>query len=201
MVFNRPRLIGTAVSCFFLFFVRIAAAQQTVQVPKGTDLVMIDGKLGKNEWKGAATLPLGNLASVHVKHSADYVWIAVECLTCTDFALDLYVQPEDGEIYDLHSSAKLGERQLRDGNWSDQWEWWNNNAWVANWSRVDSFQDKTFVNQQVREFQISRERFDGSTWRVMFELLLPDEPKWRTIRYPQKAINNVTKDWIVLRFQ
>ncbi len=201
MTFNRSRLIGISVCCFLLFGVRIAAAEQTVQVPKATVLVMVDGKLGKNEWKDGATFPLGDLARVHLKHTAEYVWIAVECLKCTNFALDLYLQPENGALYDLHSSAKLGERQLRGANWPDEWEWWNNEGWVANWSRVDSFQDRTFLDQQVREFQISRERFRGSTWRVMFELLLPDQPKWRTTQYPEKATNNVTKDWIVLRFQ
>ena len=35
---------------------------------------------------------------------------------------DIYITSEDGDIYDLHASAKLGERRL-DG---DQWLEWSN---------------------------------------------------------------------------
>lgn len=180
---------------------QFAAGQQVIAVPKAKRVVMIDGKLAPGEWGDATEFPLGNLAHVFVKQSDGYIWLAAERVAGEDFALDFYLQPADGSLYDLHSSAKLGERRLQDSAWPDRWTWWNNDHWVANWSRVDSFQPPRFLPQKVREYQISRERFPGKTWRVMFELLLPAEPEWQTVRFPQEAKNTSTEHWIILQFK
>ncbi len=157
---------------------------------------MIDGKLTPGEWDDAAQFLLGNLARVYVQQSHDYVWLAVECLTCDMFALDFYVQPADGSLYDLHSSAKIGERKFQGNSWPEPWTWWNNEGWTANWSRVDSFEQRTFMPQRFREYQISRQRFAGETWRVMFELQLPAEPNWQTFAFPEGARNNSSQHWM-----
>lgn len=180
---------------------RVAIAQQVITVPKGNHVVMIDGKISPGEWDDAGRFSLGGLAHVYVKQSEGYLWMAVECLTCEMFALDFYVQPADGLLYDLHSSAKIGERKFQSGSWPEPWTWWNNDRWVANWSRVDSFENREFLPQKVREYQISRQRFTGDTWRVMFELQLPAKPEWRTSRFPQEAKNMSTEHWITFDFR
>jgi hypothetical protein len=189
------------VATFILVFGSAAFAQQGITVPKGDHLVMIDGKLTPGEWDDAAQFSLGDKAHLYVKQSRGYVWMAVECLAGDDFTVDLYLQPADGLLYDLHSSAKIGERKLHGASWSDQWTWWNNDRWVANWSRVDSFEKRRFLPQKVREYQISRARFTGKTWRVMFELMLPAEPKWQTFAFPEDAKSTTTEHWIVLQFR
>lgn len=180
---------------------QLAAGQQIIRVPKAKRVVMVDGKLAAREWNDAAQFPLGNEAKVYVKQSCGYIWMAIERMSGDDFALDFYLQPADGNLYDLHSSAKLGERRLQGSVWSDQWIWWNNDRWVANWSRVDSFENRKFLPQNVREYQISQERFPGKSWRVMFELLLPAEPEWQSIRYPHAAKNTSTARWITFQFR
>lgn len=177
------------------------SAQRVIVVPRGSHVVMVDGKLSPGEWDDAAQFLLGSKARIYVKELRDYVWIAVEYLAGDNFALDLYLQPADGSIYDLHSSAKLGERKLHGDSWSEEWKWWNNEGWVANCSRVDSFERRTFVGQKVREFQISRARFSGKTWHVAFELLLPAEPQWQTAIFPEGARNTSNEHWMLLQFK
>lgn len=161
---------------------------------------MVDGKLSPGEWDDGAVFPLGNKGRVHVKQSGGYVWIAFEYLAGDDFVVDLYLQPADGELYDLHSSAKIGERRLNGGTWSDEWTWWNNDGWVANCSRVESFEEGRFLPQKVREYQVSRGRFPGQTWRVMFELRFPAKPGWLSSTFPEAAKNTSTEHWLTLQF-
>ena len=177
----------------------VVLAQQVIVVPERSRAVMVDGKLSPGEWNDAAQFPLGNLARAYVKQSNDYVWMAVQCLTCDMFALDFYVQPADGSLYDLHSSAKIGERKFQGNSWAEPWVCWNNEGWTANWSRVDSFELRTFLPQNFREYQISLQRFAGETWRVMFELRLPAEPQWQTLAFPERAHNNSTPQWMILQ--
>jgi hypothetical protein len=153
-------------------FTATAAVSQTMwHIPKGKS-VMVDGALEQGEWDDALVKDLAGLARIRIKRSEEYVFLAVELLNSDDGSLDLYVSPSSSEIYDLHASAKLGERKLVNRTWPE-WKWWNNSGWVANTSRVDSFQTPSFLPTKVREFQISCEKFQGSQWKLMLEVMTP----------------------------
>lgn len=188
------RAFRSASALAWLFIAATAVGQQPLHVPRGKP-VLLDGKIAA-EWDDAISMKLSDLATLYVKQSEEYLWLALK-LSAPDGAVDLYLSPTDGAIYDLHSSAKLGERRLVDGAWPD-WRWWNNGGWVANVSRVDSFEKRTFLPTGVREFQIRKSRFLGSQWKIMVELLTPAEPEWRATPYPAACINSNTKGWIVL---
>jgi len=159
---------------------------------------MVDGQLGNREWSDAAQFSLGDRARVFVKQRDGYVYIAIEWLTGDMFTVDAYLAPADGKLYDLHSSAKIGERTLQNGAWPEEWTWWNNSGWVANWSRVDQWKPVKFMPEKVREFQIARERFAGDKWKIMFELMAPADPNWKTYTFPPEAKNNSAENWITL---
>jgi len=179
-----------------LFTTTAAVSQITWHAPKGKS-VMVDGTLEQGEWDDALVKDLAGLARIRIKRSEEYVFLAVELLNSDDGALDLYVSPSPGEVYDLHASAKLGERKLVDRTWRE-WKWWNNTGWVANTSRVDSFQTPSFLPTKVREFQISRERFQGSQWELMLEVMTPGDPTWKTTPYPPEAKTTDARAWIRL---
>ena len=171
-------------------------APQVIRVPLGKP-VMIDGKPDSNTWKDSAKTEFPGLATLYVKRSKEYVWLALK-LNSNDGILDLYLSPPDGSIYDLHSSAKLGERRFQNGAWPD-WTWWNNEGWVANVSRVESFEKRTFLPTNVRQYQIRRSRFPGPYWRVMFEVGTPAEPEWKITTYPVGASNTHPNVWLTLQ--
>jgi hypothetical protein len=99
----------------------------------------------------------------------------------------------------LHASAKLGERVLQGATWSP-WTWWNNVEWVANVSRVESFQARTFLPEEVRTFQIRHSRFGGQWWRVFFVLTSLRVEGQETIAFPSQANDLDTDHWLTLRF-
>lgn len=183
---------------FLLICVAVSyVAQPPVHLPNGKP-VMIDGRLEKDEWADATVVDFPGLARLYGKKSTEYVWLAIEFTGAETGALDLYLAPGDGGIYDLHASAKLGERKLIGGKWPD-WTWWNNTGWVANVSRVESFEKPSFLPANVREYQIQRSRFPAKEWKVRFEFLTPAEPDWKTTPYPPGTTNTDPKGWLVLQ--
>lgn len=169
-------------------------------MPKGKP-IMLDGRLSAGEWADAKAVPLGDIARLYVKENNGDILVALEYLKADNFTVDLYLSNAAGQIYDLHSSAKLGERRMRNGSWPEEWNWWNNDRWVATVSRPDSFENRTFRDQKVREFQISRERFPGTTWKVYFEFMTPAKPKWITSNYPANGSNTSDEHWISLKLE
>lgn len=177
----------------------ITAAAQT-KVPRGKP-VLLDGHVDKSEWQDAAVIHLDDFARVYIKESGDFVWLALELLKDKNGTLDLYLSTEDGTIYDLHSSAKLGERKLSGAAWPEEWTWWNNEGWTSNVSRLDSWDKRRFLEEPSREFQIAKARFPGKKWKLMFEIMTPAEPQWKTTRFPEKALTTDAKDWYVVSFR
>ncbi len=172
----------------------------TVTVPQGK-VVMIDGKLDEGEWSDAAKLDLDHFARVYVKSAGDYVYLAVQMLQSETGAVDLYLADGNSRLYDLHASAKLGERILQEGKWPEPWTWWNNTGWVANVSRVDSWQERTFLPEPVREYHIARHRFPGKQWKIMLEIMTPATPNWQTRHFPENAATTNSAGWITLTFR
>jgi hypothetical protein len=186
-----------------LFAVSSAFAVDPVRLPRGTD-VMIDGKIAAQEWSDAATVSVGRDAKLLVKQSKDNIYLAVELPKERNMSVDLFVADSDGVITNLHSSAKLGERTLSGKTWPEDWVWWNNVDWVSNVSRFDSFEPRNFLTANVREFQIHRSRFKGSSWRVMLEirLLKPNMGGIEsTIVFPEGASNTDASKWVELRMK
>jgi hypothetical protein len=163
---------------------------------------MVDGKMSPGEWSDAAAIEAGSGAKLFAKRSANYVYLAVELPKDRNMSVDLYIAGADGVITDLHSSAKLGERTLSSKTWPSDWVWWNNVDWVANVSRFDSFVPPNFLTENVREFQIDRSRFKGSSWRVMLEIRLLKPQRGgieSTIIFPKSATNIDVSEWLELR--
>ncbi len=177
----------------------INGEQPVWRVPKGK-AVMVDGNLERGEWNDALVRSIPGLARVYVKQSDQYVLLAVEMENSEDGVVDLYLSPSAEDAYDLHASAKLGERRLASGAWP-AWKWWNNAGWVANTSRVESFEKRSFLPTKIREFQISRSRFPGHEWKIMFEVMTPAEPEWKLSSYPSGSKSTDTKGWIRLRLE
>jgi len=197
-----PRRMRTLLSLALLSSILWAAAASPdfrIQVPHTSSAVMIDRVLSKDEWQDAKRVEVPDVATLYFQESAGSVYIAVEYTKQSSGIVDLYLSPAEGEIYDFHASAKLGERTLHANTYSD-WAWWNNRDWTANVSRVDSFEKHTFLPAPVREYQIRRTRFPSVSWRLRFELTAMtanSETQAITI-FPQATTDKSTAGWLVL---
>ncbi len=170
-----------------------------IRVPHTASAVMIDGVLSKGEWQDAKRVEVPDVATLYFQQSAGSVYIAVEYTKQASGIVDLYLSPAEGEIYDFHASAKLGERKLQANTYSD-WAWWNNRDWTANVSHVDSFEKRTFLPAPVREYQIRCARFPSVSWRLRFELTAMaanSEIQAITI-VPKDTTDKATAGWLVL---
>ena len=182
-----------------LFALSSIASESHIHVPHTPSAVMIDGVLSKGEWQKAARVDVPGIAELYFQRSPEFVYIAVEYTHAPSGIVDLYLSPAEGEIYNLHASAKLGERQMRNGSFPD-WIWWNNRDWVANVSRVDSFEKHTFLPAPVREYQIRLARFTSVAWRMRFELTAmgANNEMGAVTVFPQGTATNSTAGWLVL---
>jgi hypothetical protein len=164
---------------------------------------MIDGVLSKDEWQNAKRVEVPGVATLYFQQPTEFVYIAVEYTKQPSGIVDLYLSPAEGEIYDLHASAKLGERKLHSNAYSD-WTWWNNRDWTANVSRnvsrVDSFEKRTFLSAPVREYQIRRVRFPSPAWRLRFELtaMKANNETQAITTFPHATTDKSTAGWLLL---
>ena len=163
---------------------------------------MIDGRIEPGEWSDAAEVKMPGNACLYLKSSGEFVYVAVRLPEGRSGFTDLYVVSKDSGIYDLHASAKLGERQLQNGKWLDWSDWWNNQGWVANVSQVDSFEKRTFVPANVREYQIKRSRFRGREWRLMLDMSLESRGgEYKVVRFPASASDSNPENWLRVQIE
>jgi hypothetical protein len=180
----------------------VLQADQTgrnIKVPQNSPAVMVDGVLSEGEWRNAAHAEVPSTADLYFQESSEFVYVAVKYTNSPSGIVDLYLSPRNEEVYDLHASAKLGERQLQGNKFSD-WTWWNNREWTANISPVDSFDKRTFLPTPIREYQIRRSRFSSHVWRVRFELtaMKANHETQSVTVFPSGTTDTSTAGWLVL---
>ena len=170
-----------------------------IEVPQNSPAVMVDGVFSDGEWQKAAQLEVPGTADLYFQHSPDFVYIAVRYTKSASGIVDLYLSPQGGEIYNLHASAKLGERHLRGGAFPD-WSWWNNRDWTANVSHADSFEKRSFLPAPIREYQIRRARFPADIWRLRFELTAmgANNETQSHVIFPPGTTDKSTVGWLLL---
>jgi len=188
----------TLVLAFTMLMLIEAVSGQTVKVPRGRS-ILVDGKVSAGEWADAAKIEIGKGAELLAKQQDDYVLLAVILPNHSSGFVDLFIAPDSSEIFDLHASAKLGERATSTpGKWPD-WKWWNNRDWTANVSRVESFDEKKFLPENIREFQIKRTRFPGDEWRVRVVLSIDHGQGYKETHLPEATLGQRSEQWLRLR--
>jgi len=202
---NRRRAFGLGVvvilSTVLIGVMLPDTPEKIIHVPVGKP-VIVDGKIEPGEWSDAAEVKMPNEARLCLKVSGEFVYVAVQFPASRSGFTDLYIASADGSIYDLHASAKLGERQLHNGKWPEWNNWWNNHGWVANVSRVDSFEKRTFLPANVREYQIKRSRFHGHEWRLMLDMSLESQGGEYTVaRFPTSASDSKPEKWLRVQIE
>ena len=188
-------LLGTALAGLP---VRVAAGQGRapgpIVVPAGR-AVLADGRMELGEWADARELAAGLGVRLYLKHDDQYLYLAVVRAESAFFGANLYLGVSQAADYlNLHASAKLGERRGRAGAWPD-WTWWNNEGWTANLTRGESFEERRFLPDTAKEFQIRLRRLPGREFALSLDLetadgttpLLPEAPErdglhWLTLR-------------------
>src|SRR5215475_11115585 len=165
-----------------------------VQAPMGQH-ILIDGRVDEKEWADAKQVPASPATRLYFKRDNTYLYVAVRPSTPARLSIDLYFRGIDMEkVLDLHASAKLGEREGTRDQWPP-WVWWNNRGWTANVVRPDSFEERKFLPDEAKEFQIELGKLKVKTLRFSLDIDTGGEVQ----RLPQEGYEEVGRKWLVLR--
>lgn len=166
-----------------------------VRVPYDRASVMIDGRFGKGEWRGATRLPVNDSVSLLVKQDEENLYLCLRAATPQPalVMVDLYLA-HSGGLLNLHASAKLGERSWNGTSYGD-WVWWNNDGWQANVARIDKIEERKFLRDEAKEFQLRKARFKDKQLALMFDISYPPS---MAMTYPAAADTADRKGWLLL---
>lgn len=166
-----------------------------VKVPVDHASVMIDGRFELNEWAGAAKLNVNDSVHLYIKQDAANLYWCLHAATLSPalVAVDFYLAHNDS-LLNLHASAKLGERPWRNHTYGE-WVWWNNTAWLATVARIDVLEQRKFLRDEAKEFQLRKSRFGEKAYRLMFEI---EYPAQLGMKYPAAADTSHTGNWLYL---
>lgn len=148
-----------------------AAGAPPVIKPDRAGPVLMDGACTDRTWQTARAYPLAHGASIRFAANRDFLYVCVDPPAGSFANVDLYIR-HDGKLYNLHSSAQLGERVKGEAGWPD-WQWGNNLGWTSNWLpwrgiRQDGGQARPrFDTVPGREMQIARTKFPKRTFDLM----------------------------------
>lgn len=170
-----------------------APAPSAIRVPWGKH-VLLDGRISAGEWKDAKEIAASPNVRIYLKRSGAYLYVGVKPAAAASFGVDLYLDSGEGAVQNLHASAKLAERRGNEGAWPE-WQWWNNKDWTANVARGQVFEEKNFLTDEAKEFQISMKKLMQGT--VYMSLDLHDEHG--TQKVPKDGFERNLRYWIALR--
>lgn len=181
---------------YTLTMLLVSLAVVAQQVPFDDHSVMIDGRISPGEWNNSLALAVNDSTTLFVKQDKQdiFICIYVAAPRPSMVMVDLFIT--DGkEMVNLHSSAKLGERTF-DSETYGEFSWWNNDGWTATIARLDKIEERRFLRDEAKEFQLSKARFDSKDFRLMFDISYPANVK---MHFPLEATPDFTKNWLRLK--
>jgi len=138
-------------------------------------------------------MTVSNEVKLHFKQSGEYVFICIDAPNQPYLTTDTHLS-DSGEIYNLHVSAMLGERILKNSEFI-AWDWWNNNGWTANAARIlNTVEPKRFLPNDAIEFQISRRRFTDKKWLMKFDIGIPNHTD-----FPKETNSKNAEKWFLVK--
>lgn len=136
---------------------------------------LLDGRCGSDEWEAATKIDLQAGASIFLMHDDDYFYFCAAGKAGDYTILDLYVEnTATGRLHKFHLSAQMGESVLLDEEWESVSGKWELKDYAGFWVPYNGLEDPEnrvnplFARGTHRQMQISREKFAGDTWNMMF---------------------------------
>lgn len=186
---------------------------------KTCNTVVTDGQIEPGEWSDAKQVVLSQPDSVYlyVKQNDGFIFIAIK----TPFKMipwvDIYLDYDDNYIHNLHSSAQLGERILKDTAWNDQspaFHFGNSDQWYANEQRFDRIKAQELISANPNrdrntmqwettfpydgfEYILKKSRFNKPKWKLRIEVKT-QMPGYHSVLWPANADLKNSKSWSTL---
>lgn len=169
---------------------------------------LFDGRCDTAEWQAATVIELPAQTAIYLMHDEDSLFVCGKGKAEDYTVIDFYIEhAETGHLYNLHASAQLSERSLRDKDWSES-AFWNHRDWSGFWvpyageEETGKGKRTNFLKGSHREIQILRKKFDGNTWNMMIRLgaIYQDGKYGAEFGYPAKAVDTDASSWAKFSF-
>jgi hypothetical protein len=180
-----------------------ATAAEPIIIKSTNKTALLDGRCGNDEWDVATKIELAAGASIYLMHDEDYFYFCA-CGKAEDYTiLDLYIEhAETGRLHKFHLSAQMGESVLTEDGWKNESGKWNLIDYAGFWVPYSGLEDvekrigPKFAKGTHRQMQISRKKFAGTTWNMMFGVGgIKQEGDGGRLLYPEKAIGEDKSTW------
>jgi hypothetical protein len=172
-----------------------ATGQTKIKVPYGSASVMVDGKFENNEWNDAYHLPVTDSLALYIKQDKENIYWCLRGFYQPQVlaGVNFYITDKDS-LLNFHASAKLGERTLRKGSYGE-WDWWNNKGWTATVARPQNAEERKYLRDGAKEFQLRKSRFGDKHLRMMFDIEFPRD---LVPAFPRQATVDKPDQWLFL---
>lgn len=180
-----------------------ATATEAISINQTNKAGLLDGRCGNDEWDVATKIELPAGASIYLMYDKDYFYFCA-CGKAEDYTiLDLYIEhPKTKQLHKFHLSAQMGESVLINNEWesvSGKWELIDYAGFWVPYSGLEDVEKRIgpkFAKGTHRQMQISRKKFVGNTWNMMFGLGgIKQEGDGGRLLYPEKAIGEDKSTW------
>lgn len=188
-----------------MIFVANIAAVAAILVPQTKTPPLLDGLCPDADWKPAIRNELGQGVQMLAMQTKDAVHLCLVLPPGSFGSYDLYLEDREGQLWNLHSSAQVGERKLMGGTWGD-FVWGNHQGWYSPPVAFTGFKTNdqgqrtaAFAAAQSREIEIRKDRFDlGRSWKMMINLRALGPSRNGTVNYPSDAHPDHPDAWATM---
>ena len=195
---------------------KYGCAADTIVVPIGNgNPVLIDGIFSPGEWTDALRIKITDSLEIFLKHYQGHAYIGIYCPLFISKIADVFISTDNKVIYQLHSSAQLGERHRTIENPNPEVRWGDTKGWYANETRWDAKKLSSLVNDGKSrdeaileaiypydgfEYQILLNKFNSTHWFIRFWIAHDTLPTSREYIYPPGTKELDTTSWMILEF-
>ncbi len=192
---------------------QISAAN--VPADEGTP-VLTDGIFTPGEWDDAKKIKINDTITLLVKQYMGIFYLGIYCPDLRMPVSDLFISSEEGDIYQFHISAQLGEIKLNpEGEKDPEFEYGNTSGWYGNeirwnYGKAQELQQQGKTNTEAQlatifpheghEYMFRLAKFNSSrTLKIRLELLYSGHWDNPTV-YPEGTKNKDLTGWLELKF-
>lgn len=186
-----------------LLLTNAAKAKESVTINYTNESALLDGYCGDDEWEVATKIQLPAQVTIYLMHDENYFYICAKGKEEDLNVLDLFIQSaKTGLPHSYHLSAQMSESILKDNGWEATSEKWVLKDFAGFWVPYSGLDDPenrknpTFARGTHRQVQISRKKFAGNTWKMMFGVsAIKHKDEWTELYYPSKAEKEDRATW------
>jgi len=146
----------------FVFVTTLGCKAQHMPTPKYVHHPLINGQIDSLEWSESDVVDVQNKYDLYVKQDEQYYYIAVKNKTALPFYVDIFLLIDES-LFNIHSSAQLGERKLTEPDWDDSTP-------VTNWGYINDWTSNTVLFDRIKYKKLKEEGFEGN---ISLESVIP----------------------------